>query len=113
MPVVNRILKEVDLPISIDTYKSEVAREVLKAGVHIINDITGLKKDEKLSEVIADYDALAVIMHMQGDIKTMQDNPRYEDVTGDIIKELRDSIKIAQFAGIREKNIFAIEKLDR
>ncbi|BDU49907.1 dihydropteroate synthase [Haliovirga abyssi] len=105
IPVVEELRKEIDLPISIDTYKSEVAKEMLERGVHIINDITGLKGDPKLSEVISDYEALAVIMHMQGTPQNMQKNPEYEDVVADVIEELRKSIQIAEISGIRDKNI--------
>lgn len=104
-PVIKALLKEIEIPISVDTYKANVAKHVLELGVEIINDITGLKGDSKMAEVISDYDAYVILMHMQGDSKTMQDNPVYEDVVADIINEFRESIKIAQVAGIKEEKI--------
>ncbi len=105
LPVIEKIIKEVEIPISVDTYKSNTAKAVLKAGANIINDITGFKGDEKMAEVISDYGALGIIMHMKGTPLNMQDNPMYEDVTADIINDMRESIKIAEIAGILDKNI--------
>lgn len=105
LPILERIIKEIEIPVSIDTMKSKVAYEALKIGAHIINDISGLKNDEKMGEVISDFDALAVLMHMQGNSKNMQNNPFYSDVTGDIMKELLESIEIANISGIKDENI--------
>lgn len=105
IPVIKALVKELDIPLSIDTYKANVAKEALELGVEIINDVTGLKADSKMADVISDYDAYVVLMHMQGEFKTMQDNPRYEDVIADIISEFREIMKIAQIAGIKEEKI--------
>lgn len=105
MPVLEKLTKELDIPISIDTYKSEVAAATLSSGACIINDITGLKGDKKMAEVISDNDAIAIIMHMQGTPDNMQENPGYDDIVGDIILDLRESIISAQIYGIKNENI--------
>ena len=105
LPVVKSLVEELDVPISIDTYKARVAEECLKLGAHIINDISGLKADVRMAEVISDYDAFCILMHMRGTPKTMQKNPEYEDVVDDLIFELSDSIKLAKLAGIKDEKI--------
>lgn len=105
VPVIEKIVKETGAIISVDTYKSETAREALKAGAVIVNDISGLKSDVKMAEVVSDADAAVVIMHMQGVPQNMQDNPQYEDVVEDVISELKESISIAKIAGIQDNKI--------
>ncbi len=105
IPIIERIIKETGAVVSIDTYKSKTAKEALKAGASIVNDISGLKSDSKMAEVISDADAAVVIMHMQGIPQNMQENPQYEDVVEDIIRELKESISIAKIAGIKENKI--------
>jgi len=105
MPVIDKIAKEVDIPISVDTYKSKIAEEALKNGAVIINDITGLKGDKKMAEVISDNDAIAVLMHMQGSPKNMQESPEYDDLIGDICSDLKESVKLAEMSGIKMENI--------
>lgn len=98
-PVIKTLLSEVDAPISIDTYKPEVAEAMLELGVHIINDIWGLQIDEKMADVIAKYDASVVIMHNQ-------DGTDYDkDIIESICDFLRESIEIAKKAGIKPENI--------
>lgn len=105
IPIIERIIKETGAVVSIDTYKSKTAKEALKAGASIVNDISGLKSDSKMAEVISDADAAVVIMHMQGIPQNMQENPQYEDVVEGIIRELKESISIAKIAGIKENKI--------
>jgi dihydropteroate synthase len=103
-PVV-RGLVECDVPISIDTYKPEVAREVLELGANMINDITGLR-DPQMAELIAGYKAGVIIMHMKGEPKTMQDNLVYERGLMEEVKDfLCSRIAMAKDAGIRTENI--------
>ena len=83
IPVIEK-LKGFPIPISIDTYKSEVAEEACKQGVSIINDISGLTADEKMVEVARKYGAYVIIMHIKGTPKNMQLNPTYSDVVGEI-----------------------------
>ncbi len=100
LPVVSRLVKEIDIPISIDTYKSKVAEECLKLGAHIINDIKGLKGDPNMANVISKYNAPVIIMHIKGTPKNMQKNPHYEDLIMEIKESLGESIEIAKAAGI-------------
>ncbi len=85
-----------DIIVSLDTYKSRVAEESLKLGVHIINDISGLKFDEKMSKICSMYNASLVIMHILGTPKTMQQNPYYHDTTQEIFDKLKESIELAK-----------------
>ncbi|MCS5421479.1 MULTISPECIES: dihydropteroate synthase [Psychrilyobacter] len=105
VPVVKRLVGEVDVPISIDTYKSRVAEECIKAGAHIINDIKGLKGDPNMAEVIAKYGVPVIIMHIQGNPKNMQKNPEYDNIIEDIKGSLGESIDIAVKAGVSPEKI--------
>lgn len=100
LPVVSMLVKNFDIPISVDTYKPSVAQEALQAGAKIINDITGLQKSPEMAEVIFKFGAGVIIMHMQGSPKTMQDNPSYKNVVNEIIDFFVDSLKISEAAGI-------------
>jgi dihydropteroate synthase len=84
LPVVRALAARVAVPLSVDTSKAEVARECLTAGAHVINDVTGLRGDPAMPEVVRAFGAGAIVMHMQGTPLTMQREPRYEDVVGDI-----------------------------
>ncbi|TDT69752.1 dihydropteroate synthase [Hypnocyclicus thermotrophus] len=88
IPIVSRIKKEFDVILSIDTYKSEVAKECLKYNVDIINDITGFR-DEKMLEVVKEYECYLIAMHMQGTPQTMQNNPTYNNIINDIKDEFK------------------------
>jgi dihydropteroate synthase len=105
IPVIEGLSKEIDIPISIDTYKSEVAKIALDAGAEMINDISALRFDPKMKEVAAEYQVLVVLMHIKGTPKNMQVNPYYDDVIKEIIEYLNESIQIAKDAGIKEENI--------
>lgn len=104
-PVVEALLHEVNVPISIDTYKSKVAAEMLSRGAHMINDISGLRFDRDLKHVIADYGAPVVMMHIKGTPRNMQKNPFYHDLFAEIIEYLQESISLAVEAGIDEDSI--------
>lgn len=94
LPVVIRLLDEVDVPLSIDTYKPQVADACLKAGAHIINDITGMT-NPKMRTLISQYNVPVVIMHMQGLPKTMQQNPVYKNVLAEISQFFQQQITTA------------------
>jgi dihydropteroate synthase len=100
LPVVTRLLDEVSVPISIDTYKPLVAEACLKAGAHLINDITGLTNPE-MRKVVANYKVPVVLMHMKGKPKTMQQNPTYQDMLGEITAFFREQITKARKEGIQ------------
>jgi len=105
LPVIEGLLAHVKIPISVDTYKSAIAREALKKGVHIINDISGLRFDPDMKDVIAEYQAGVVLMHIKGKPKDMQHNPHYEDLMGEISTYLAESAAMAVAAGIPRQNI--------
>ncbi len=92
IPVIKRLVREVKVPISIDTYKAEVAKGALEEGAHIINDIWGLRAEPKMAKVIGDYDAAAILMHNQtGTI--------YHNLIGDMITFFEESLLMATEAG--------------
>ena len=86
IPVIEKLFSEIDIPISIDTSKSEVAKAALDAGASIINDVTAGRNDEKMLPLAATRKAALVLMHMQGEPRTMQKNPQY----GDVVREVAD-----------------------
>ena len=104
-PVIKKLVKKIKAPISIDTSKREVARQALDLGVSIINDISGLHNDPYLAELASQYNAGIVIMHMKGNPRTMQKNPRYKSLISEIINYLKNSIRIAVQAGVGSKKI--------
>lgn len=101
IPVIEALVKEVRVPISIDTYKPEVARRALRAGARILNDITGLANPE-MRRVAREFLCPVVLMHMQGSPQTMQVDPVYEDVVTDIKRFFEKQITIANAEGIRD-----------
>ena len=105
IPVISSLVKITDIPISVDTYKPIVAKEALKAGAKIINDITGLQKSPEMADVISMFDAGVVLMHMQGSPITMQKNPSYKNVVQEVKEFLEESIKISKSAGILSDQI--------
>lgn len=98
IPVIKELAKQISVPISIDTYKSEVAKQALEAGAHIINDIWGAKADPKMAEVAAHYHAPIVLMHNR-------DNLNYTNFMKDVISDLRESINICKRAGVKDERI--------
>ncbi len=100
LPVVASLRKSIGVPLSVDTYKPEVAEKVLDEGVEWINDITGLQKYEAMAPLIAGYGAGVVMMHMRGTPATMQNNLYYDDLLGEVIQYLKKSLTIAESAGI-------------
>jgi dihydropteroate synthase len=104
-PAVEAIRRHWDVPISIDTRHSEVARAALDAGATIVNDVSGLAHDPGLGEVIREFDAGAVLMHMRGTPRTMADHASYEDVVGEVVDELHGVVARAVEAGIRRSSI--------
>lgn len=102
IPVISELSKKTDLPISIDTYKHEVAEEALKEGAVIVNDISAFNFDEKMPEITAKYNASCILMHIKGTPKNMQLNPEYDDVVEEVYKYLENSVKTAEDAGIKQ-----------
>jgi len=100
LPVVQGLAKKTDIPISIDTMKAEVARRCLDAGASIVNDVTALTGDPEMPKVVRESGAGAVLMHMQGTPKTMQDNPHYDDVVSSISNYFGERLRTLEKEGI-------------
>ncbi|MDQ2982494.1 MAG: dihydropteroate synthase [Actinomycetota bacterium] len=92
-------------PVSIDTAKAEVARRALELGVELVNDVTALRGDPELAGVVADADAYVCLMHMQGEPRTMQVSPAYDDVVSDVAAFLEERLRFAVAAGISEERV--------
>jgi dihydropteroate synthase len=102
VPVVDMLSKELAIPISIDTTRASVAREALRAGACMVNDVSALRFDPAMASVVAQAGVPVVLMHMKGKPKTMQENPVYQDLFGEILEFLGSAVKSAAQAGIRE-----------
>ena len=98
VPIIKAIKKEVDVLISIDTYKSKTAEEAIKAGADIVNDVWGFKKDSNMAKVVAKYNVACILMHNREEVP-------YENLMRDMLHDLIDSINIALDAGVKRENI--------
>ncbi|WP_193603789.1 dihydropteroate synthase [Niallia nealsonii] len=98
IPIIEAISKEIDIPISIDTYKGRVAEEALTAGAHIINDIWGVKKDPLMASIAAEKKVPIILMHNR-------EKQEYKNFIEDVLADIAESIQIAKNAGISESNI--------
>ena len=102
LPVVEELA---GVPVSIDTAKAEVARRALESGAAMVNDITALRGDPLLAGVVADAGAYVCLMHMQGEPRTMQDAPSYDDVVSEVVSFLEERLVFAVAEGISEERI--------
>lgn len=100
VPAIERIRQETDVPISIDTTKSEVALAAMAAGANFINDISGLTFDSRMAQVAAETDAGLFLMHTRGRPQDMQADTEYADLVGEVMAFLQNSIACAKNAGI-------------
>jgi len=105
IPVISELKKKTRAFISIDTTKAEVAEAAIDAGADMVNDISALRFDSRMASLIAQKDIPAVLMHMKGSPKDMQDNPHYDDVVGEVKAFLRERIRAAQSCGIKKEKI--------
>ena len=103
VPVLEALQNEV--PVSIDTSKAEVARRAIELGAELVNDVTALRAEPELADVVAASDAYLCLMHMLGEPRTMQLDPTYEDVAGEIAAFLEERLRFAVGAGIPEERI--------
>ena len=94
-----------EAPVSIDTAKAEVAIRAIKLGAELVNDVTALRGDPGLAEVVASSGAYLCLMHMQGEPRTMQDHPKYDDVASEVASFLEERIRFAVDEGIPEERI--------
>lgn len=104
IPVIERLSRETSLPISIDTAKPEVMRAAVQAGAGMINDVYGLRREGAL-DAAASLGVPVVLMHMQGEPRSMQDAPQYDDVVAQVHRFLAERIFAAEMAGIARKKI--------
>jgi dihydropteroate synthase len=103
IPVIKALAQETELTISIDTYKSEVARLAIEAGATMVNDVSALRFDPGMGALVAEADLPIVLMHMKGTPRDMQVNPTYEDLIGEILAFLRKAVDEAHSVGIRKE----------
>jgi dihydropteroate synthase len=105
LPVLQAVVPRVKVPISVDTTKAEVARAALDAGARLINDITGLRADPRIADVVRDAGAGMILMHMRGTPETMGSLARYENLLGEVAAELRAAVRAAVDRGVLEAQI--------
>jgi len=105
IPVIENLFKRIDIPISIDTIKSGVAKEALDAGAAIINDISAFEKDPAMADLAAQREVPVVLMHMKGTPETMQVNPDYDDLMFEITNYLASRAEYAMEKGIKKNHI--------
>jgi dihydropteroate synthase len=99
VPVIRELSGKLGVPISIDTYRSQVAKQALDAGASMVNDISGLRFDPAMASLVAGHDVPVVVMHIRGTPRDMQTDPVYEALIPEITDYLRGSIRIAEGAG--------------
>jgi dihydropteroate synthase len=104
-PIIENLADRLSIPMSIDTYKSEVAEKAIDFGVGMVNDITALQGDHGLVGIITKHDVPVCLMHMKGSPLTMQKNPKYEDVVGEIRAFLKERADFAIFYDVKKENI--------
>jgi len=105
LPVVEGLVVRTGVPISVDTTKLEVAREAVAAGAHVLNDVSALRFDPGLADLAAATGVGLVLMHMRGEPRTMQDDPRYHDLLGEIGAILQEAAGRARAAGVDREAI--------
>ncbi|UNK56658.1 dihydropteroate synthase [Pseudoxanthomonas daejeonensis] len=104
VPVIERLVRETSLPVSVDTCKPDVMRAAVAAGAGMINDVRALRAEGAL-EAAAALGVPVVLMHMQGEPRSMQDDPQYDDVVAEVHRFLAERIFAAELAGISKKNL--------
>jgi dihydropteroate synthase len=105
IPIIRELVKRISIPISVDTYKAEVAKAALDAGAALVNDISALGFDSGLAGVIAEYQVPVILMHMQGTPRDMQVHPQYNHLLADIRHFFMERIALAQNQGIPKEHI--------
>ena len=106
VPVIQRILAaRPEAVISVDTYRADTATAALEAGARLINDVTALRGDPRMASVVHEAACPVILMHMQGEPKTMQDEPHYEDVVREVRDFLARRAELAISAGVRQENV--------
>lgn len=102
LPVIEQLAKQTNVPVSIDTYKSDVAELALNAGAQIVNDISGLNFDAKMASVVAKLNGSLVVMHIKDTPRTMQANPEYNNLITEVKSYLENSVNLAVSGGVKQ-----------
>ena len=105
MPVIERLVNAINVPLSIDTYKAKIAQKALDAGVNMVNDTTALQGGKLMASTIAEYEVPVCLMHMKGNPRNMQIAPKYDDVVGEIKSFLKERAEYTMFCDIKKENI--------
>ena len=105
IPVLEKLSRKIKIPISIDTYKSEIAKEAIKLSAKMVNDVTALRGDKNLARIVAHYNVPICLMHMMGEPRNMQENPSYKDVVKEISAFLKERADYAVSCGIKKDKI--------
>jgi len=105
LPVLKALHGRIRIPLSIDTYKADVARAAIAAGAVIVNDVSGLSRDPGLARAVAETGAALVLMHSRGSSKTMYAEAHYENVIGDVTSELQDALRTGAAAGLAPERV--------
>ena len=105
LPVIEGLVRRVNVPVSVDTYKASIARAALQAGAALVNDISGLRYEPDLAGVVAQHKAPIILMHTRGRSKEMYKQAVYNEVVDEVLDELRESIAFAAGAGIPKESV--------
>jgi len=105
LPVIKKLRGKIRIPISVDTSKAEVAEAAAEAGAEIVNDVTALRNDPRIAEVVRRRKLALILMHMRGKPRTMQKTPFARDVLRDVITGLRHALQLARRAGVAKSQI--------
>ena len=105
LPVLQMLRSRVRVPISIDTYKAEIAAAAIAEGAVLVNDVSGLRYEPALAEVVARTGAALVVMHTRGRSKAMYQEARYDDVAGEVVAEIETSLAVAAAAGVPRERV--------
>jgi dihydropteroate synthase len=105
LPVVEALARQTAVPIAVDTSKASVARQCLERGAQVINDVTALSGDADMANVVGQFHAGVVLMHMQGTPATMQEKPHYDNVVAELLRFFRRRLKACRAAGIQASRV--------
>ena len=105
IPIIEALVSRFDTPISIDTYKSEVAKRAVDAGAEIINDISGLRFDANIANIASDSGSGLILMHSRGNFESMHSEPPVDEILPDVTAGFRRAVEIAENAGVSDNSI--------
>jgi dihydropteroate synthase len=105
VPTIEELVKKINIPISVDTYKSKVAKKTIDAGASMINDISALRGDKTLVKIVSEYEIPICLMHMKGNPGNMQNNPFYKDLIEEIFLFLKERTEFAALNNIKKEKI--------